>query len=627
MGASSATPSPHQLQRSDLEPWLDGYMSYALRSGDIAGAVVVVVKNGTVLTARGYGFADVAAHRPVDPERTLFRVGSISKLFTWTAVMQQVEDGQLDLDRDVNAYLDFTIPPFHGQPITLRELMTHTAGFALAGKDTITFGPPIPLGPFLKRWIPERIYAPGTTPAYSNWGAALAGYIVQRSSHMPFDDYVQKRILDPLRMNRATFRQPLPGSYAPFMSKGYIRGSNPALPYEIIGPAPAGALAASGRDMSLFMIAHLDNGHGILKPETAAKMQDSPLDRINPEALMPTLNRMQLGFIGMDINGHRVVGHGGDTQQFHSLLALFPDDQVGLFLSLNSAGRDGAANDVRNRLFEEFADRYFPGGATYNVQIPSDVARQHARMMTGFWLGSGQAQGSFLALAGLVGQTKVALADNGTLSIPSLKDARGAEQKWDEVAPFIWKSRFGHERIAARVVGGKVVRWAIDSSAPIQVYQRVRPSRSAAWIVPALVASLLILLLTILYWPAAWVARRRYRAEMVLQGSALHAYRFLRLFSMLELIVLGGWIVLLATMLSDLDWIGHRSDPWLLLLEISGWIVFNGTVLLAGWNAWLTTRDKRHWPRQLWSIMVLVAAGVVLYVSYTFGLLATGTNY
>src|SRR4029077_548444 len=117
------------LTEQDANAWLDGYMPYALHSGDIAGAVVAIVKDGRVLTERGYGFSDVEKRTPVDPEKTLFRPGSVSKLLTWTAVMQLVEQGKIDLDADVNKYIDFKIPERDGKPITLRNIMQHTAGF------------------------------------------------------------------------------------------------------------------------------------------------------------------------------------------------------------------------------------------------------------------------------------------------------------------------------------------------------------------------------------------------------------------------------------------------------------------------------------------------------------------
>ena len=141
----------------------------------------------------------------MDPATTLFRPGSVSKLFTWTAVMQLVEQGKLDLDRDVNAYLDFKIPPAFGKPITLRNCMTHTAGFEEVGKNLFSDDSVHILSneTFVKEWTPERIYPPGQVPAYSNYATALAGYIVQRVSGEPFEDYIDHHIFEPLGMKHA----------------------------------------------------------------------------------------------------------------------------------------------------------------------------------------------------------------------------------------------------------------------------------------------------------------------------------------------------------------------------------------------------------------------------------------
>ena len=194
------------LTKPDVDAWLDGFLPYALDSGDVAGAVVAVVKDGAVLTEKGYGYADVAAKLPVDPRATLFRPGSTSKLFTWTAVMQQVELGKIDLDRDVNEYLDFKIRPYQGQPVTMRQIMTHTAGFEEALEGLLVDAAAVPpLDQVVKHWVPRRIFAPGTTPAYSNYATTLAGYIVQRVSGEPFDDYIDRHIFQPLGMAHSTF--------------------------------------------------------------------------------------------------------------------------------------------------------------------------------------------------------------------------------------------------------------------------------------------------------------------------------------------------------------------------------------------------------------------------------------
>src|SRR5436190_1378916 len=198
----------HEMTAADVESFLDGIVPLQLKQSDIAGATISVVKDGKLLFAKGYGYADVQKKQPVSAQETLFRPGSISKLFTWTSVMQLFEQGKLDLDRDVNEYLDFRIPEAFGKPITLKNIMTHTPGFEEQIKDLFTNKPGSPnLGEYLKTHIPGRIYPPGTVPAYSNYATALAGYIVQRVSGRPFEDYVEENIIKPLNMTHSTFKQ------------------------------------------------------------------------------------------------------------------------------------------------------------------------------------------------------------------------------------------------------------------------------------------------------------------------------------------------------------------------------------------------------------------------------------
>ncbi|MFL5534259.1 MAG: serine hydrolase domain-containing protein, partial [Gemmatimonadales bacterium] len=286
-----------QLTRADVQAWLDGFLPYALQRGDVPGAVVAVVKDGQVLFKKGYGYVDLKRKKPVDPDLTLFRPGSVSKLFTWTAVMQLVEQGKLDLDKDVNTYLDFKIPEAFGKPITLRNAMTHTPGFEEVGRNLFSDDTTKvqPNGDWLKSWTPTRIYPPGTVPAYSNYATAMAGYIVQRVSGESFEQYIEHHIFQPLGMEHATFRQPLPAALRKDMSEGYESASSgEAKPFEMVVGAPAGALSASGADMARFMIAHLQNGRvgqaSILRPESARLMHTTAL------TLMPAVNRMVLGF-------------------------------------------------------------------------------------------------------------------------------------------------------------------------------------------------------------------------------------------------------------------------------------------------------------------------------------------
>ncbi len=343
------TPSGvHELTAQDLEAFLDGIVPLQLQRDDIAGAIIAVVKDGKLLFAKGYGYADYEKKKPVSAEETLFRPGSVSKLFTWTAIMQLVEQGKLDLDRDVNDYLDFRIPDAFGQPITLKNVLTHTPGFEEQIKDLFTVGSESPnLGAYLKTHIPRRIYPPGTVPAYSNYATAVAGYIVERVSGRTFDEYVEENIFKPLGMVHSTFRQPLPPNLAPSMSNGYQLASDGPKPFEVVVPFPAGSLSSSGADMARFMMAHLQDGQlgdaRILRPETARLMHSRLF------ALDQAANAMAYGFYEESRHGHRIIGHAGDTVYFHSDLHLIPDAGVGFFVSHNSAGR-GAIPATNNNL-------------------------------------------------------------------------------------------------------------------------------------------------------------------------------------------------------------------------------------------------------------------------------------
>src|SRR2546429_2231509 len=258
-------PSPAsapELTKSDFETFLDALIPSQLQNRNVAGAVVSVVKDGQVLFQKGYGYADVEAKKPVLPDQTLFRPGSISKLFTATAVMQLVEQGKLDLDRDVNDYLDFAIPKTYPEPVTLRQLLTHTAGFEdtlknlfVAHESDLKL-----LRAYLVNQMPARIFPPGKVPSYSNYGFTLAGYIVERVSGEKFERYIDNHILKPQRRTNSTFDQPLPPKLAPQMSNGYLNAAKKPRDFEFVQAAPAGSLSTTAADMTRFMLAFLQDG-------------------------------------------------------------------------------------------------------------------------------------------------------------------------------------------------------------------------------------------------------------------------------------------------------------------------------------------------------------------------------
>lgn len=623
--ASAAEPKgnepPHEFTAADVGAFLDGFMPMQLQRENIAGAVVLVVKDGRVLFAKGYGYSDVDKKTPVSVDATLFRPGSISKLFTWTAVMQLVEQGKLDLDRDVNAYLDFKIPATFPQPITLRNIMTHTPGFEEQIKDLINQegAPMATLREHLVRHMPERIFPPGTTPAYSNYGASLAGYIVERVSGRPFNDYVAENIFKPLGMTRSTFVQPLPAELKPLMSSGYREGSGKAKPFEIVEEAPAGALAATAADLSRFMIAHLqggtlENAH-ILRPETARRMHSQQF------SLSPAMNGMCLGFYEESRNGHRIIGHGGDTFYFHSDLHLVPDAGLGFFVSYNSAGKHEIS--PRTALWDHFLDRYFP-------YTPPAVAKPvnataNAKSVSGRYFSSRRSQTNFLKVSLMQDELTVAPddKDDGLIQVDALKDFNGQVKKWQEISPLLYREVNGQDKLSFR--RNDKGRLQLIPSFPAVVYQRASLIQDKKYNLPLLISCLVIMALTLLFWPVGAVIRRHYHQRLEMDDKQRRARLWIRLICALDIIFIVAMIhTFSGTEAGDLS---EKLDLRINLIQAVGVLGALGTllVLMACLRSW---RDRNLWVwAKVWNFLVLAASiGFTWFVLY-WNLLDFSKNY
>jgi CubicO group peptidase (beta-lactamase class C family) len=618
VAATSDDPSgAPPLTKTDADAWLDGFLPYALASADVAGAVVVIVKDGSILTERGFGYADVAANQKVDPHNTLFRPGSTSKLFTWTAVMQLVEAGKIDLDRDVNIYLDFKIPTYAGQPLTMRQIMTHTSGFEEALNGLFVHADRVPsLQTFIQHWTPARIFPPGTTPAYSNYATALAGYIVQRVSGEPFDAYIEHHIFQPLGMAHSTFDQPLPPSLAAQMSKGYHIASQPAQPFEMIAGAPAGSLTTTGDDIARFMLAHLDPDRELLmKAATAHEMHDTAL------TMIPPLNRMELGFYEQNLNGHRIIGHGGDTQWFHSYLWLLLDQKVGLFYSQNSAGRGAASLVIREKIIESFVDRYFPASATSPASFqprPRDAAA-----LAGTYQASRRSQSGLRRALNFFGQTSVAATASGGLHVEGFEfmGANGAPRNFVEIGPFVWQELNGHERLAAKVEDGRVTRFSVDSEAPFTVFEPAPWYISTTWLRPAVLVGLVVLLGMAVSPLVGWAARRTYGAAKRLEGTERRAYRASVSLAVAALVIVAVWLSVLLPLTFD------PLGASVYLLQLATVLLLPALCLVSAWFLMAGVGLRRGVFSLGLRAVVLLAAISVLWVAVAFGLTHFGLDY
>ena len=617
--AAQAAPTPDpvlpismdaaELTPADVTTWLDGSVPAEMERSGIVGGAVTVVRDGEIIASRGYGLADASdPSSAVDPASTLFRVGSVSKLFTATAVMQGVERGDLDLDADIKEYLDFEVPRSFDEPITLRHLLTHTAGFEerIRGlfqaegsslRDALVTDPP------------EQVFEPGTTPAYSNFGNALAGYIAARAAGVSFEELAARDILGPVGMSSSTFEQPLPAEFADHMSKGYLAAGSPAVPFEFVAVGPAGALSASAEDMARFMTAYLDDS--LLSPATRELMQAPGLDA-DSLGTLASGPRMALGFFDESRNGHRILGHGGDTAAFHSHLQLYPDDATGIFMTFNSTGSAGAAHFLRDSITRGFADRYFPGPVSSTV---SPTAAEHAELAAGTYSSSRRSASTFVGILDLLTQpTIVAQPDNTIVVTPH--PLTGRAMSFEEVRPWVWQEVGGQRLMTMRESDGVI---SFDSAFSLLPVDELRSGPVA---LPLFLLSALIVIFGALAWPISALARRLLRAPRTARPVSPLARVLTRIGVWSTVVSLVGWVGVIAAVATFTD-VGDASIRIIQAFQVVGLL----GAIPAGWYLVQAIRHREGWIAIAGRALLLVGLIGVGVFALSYGLIAPSVSY
>ena len=438
-----------------VEAFFDGIISTHMKENKSPSGTISLVYRDRIIFSKGYGYRDIEKNEPVIANQTMFRPGSVSKLFTWTAVMQLKEQGKLDLDTDVNTYLKtFKIKDtYPGEPVTLRHILTHTPGFEDGGVGYLIiedFDKAIPLRDAMEKYQPKRVNPPGVQTAYSNYATALAGLIVSNISGMSFNDYINKNIFEPLNMNHSTFEEPLPEKLKNDMAIGYAyeKGRFTEKPFEIISSfGPAGAMSASSTDMANFALAFLNGGsfegtynidgrnysNRILQEATVTEMLTQNFSHD------PRFPGMALGFYESSVNGNRLVGHGGDTQYFHSDLAIDLENDLAIFVSFSGTG--GAK--VRSVIVPAFYNEFFP------VDLPplsiSEDFNERANRYAGsyaFWRSNfSTIEKAFFNLGSAV---QVAPSSENTIIVTMEDDSR----QFIEIDENLFQERGGKAKIA-----------------------------------------------------------------------------------------------------------------------------------------------------------------------------------
>jgi len=535
---------------AELEAFLDDFFGQLIEEGRVAGAAIAVVKDGQVFLTKGYGFADVENGVPIDPEETIFRIGSVGKTITWTAVMQLVEQGKLDLDADVNTYLDFRIPDTYPQPITMKHLLTHSSGFEERWLESLAENESelIPAGEWLADNMAARVHPPGETAGYSNYNAMLAGYIVSRVSGQPYDQYIQQHIFDPLGMEHSIAGWPVPAALRDDLSLGYTVVDGAFQPFIDFAPQPAlwpsGAHQASVADMARYMIAHL--GGGVYSDEQIAEgriLQESTARQMQTTLYTPDPRLMgaAYGFADISENGQRALGHQGYSAPMEGQLLLLPDQNMGIYWVSNTGGV-GDLTTQHTGFQKAFFDHYFPApeAAAEPLRPPADFAERADRFVGQYRLASYPATTPDKVIV-LFGPVQVSDAGDGAL----LVTANGLEMRMVEVEPLYFRQADG----PFSVVFGEDDRGRIT-----YLFTDLMPQYGAvkmAWyetlsfsMTLALICILLFLsMLPVALIRAVWMRRRSASQDATPQGARLAGWVIVAVCA-LNLLFLAGFALM-----------------------------------------------------------------------------------
>lgn len=494
-----------------FEAYVDGVVAAHMRAHDAPAVAVSVVRNGRIVFAKAYGEADLAAGAPASGYDTLFRIGSVSKTFTWTAVMMLEERGLIDLDADVNTYLkDMQIPEAFGAPVSMNDLMAHRAGFEdVFAVFTYPDDGETSLTDALRQTMPKRIYPPGARTSYSNWGSALAAKIVEDVSGMSYRDFLEAEILKPLAMTHTTIAAPslMTGEERLALATGYeMRGGAPKpTDYMQIGPfAPAGAIASTSADMAQWMLLHLGRGaHDgvrLMRAETHDHMWANAFDDRAAGA------DVAHGFQTKLYRGVRTFGHGGATQAFFTDMMLVPDMNLGVFVSQSTTHDRTLALDLGPLVIDHILNR------------PAAPARddpkfeQSAASFAGTYLNNRRSFSQFEKMFALGAEIVAAPAEGGALTVTG-------GGKAEHYAPLpgaadTFENRHGKRIVFGRDGNGRITHFT-DSSG-VHSYDRVTVTTNPDYLKLALGAALFFAATTLL---GAW--RRQGREIAQTQAGAL----------------------------------------------------------------------------------------------------------
>jgi CubicO group peptidase (beta-lactamase class C family) len=590
LAALLATQSVAAADLPNLEAFVDGVVSGFMTEQRIAGAEVAVVRDGETLLVKGYGIDSVEPRRAVDPNESLFRIGSISKTFTWLSIMQLAERGKLKLDDPINDHLpDELDVPDEGfeRPIRIIDLMNHTAGFEdiLQGLFVSGDATPLSLSEQLRQRRPHRMREPGKFMVYSNYSTALAGAIVAHVSGMEYESYVEQNILVPLGLAHTTFReayepteglpQPMPAELAAHLAQNIEsrKGMWQTIPHEhIVSMAPAGAASSTAGDMARYMLALLDpqrlEAAGVLKAETFAQMREPSFQSA------PGMPAMHHGFFNTPLGfGTRLavdnLSHGGSTLHFRSFMVVTSDlngrGTLGVFVTANSV----PAGPMTQKVAERILTKYFPPPPEVAPVPEGDTAR--LREYAGRYRTARHSYTQFEKILN-VGANSVTATKDGYL----LVTVGGPTLRFVEIGKDLFRQPDGDTTIAfVRDQRGAITHLL----SPSGTLERVAFFDSLPWLA-------LVVIATVLTCIGLLIAAALRRSADVITGIAIAWLTFI--------VLIGVWLLPFASPAAQDQFVYTYPQP-LLKLALAVGVVATGLSVL-GIATLLPVWRGRDWP-------------------------------
>jgi CubicO group peptidase (beta-lactamase class C family) len=510
--ATAVIPQSGPTDPWELEAFLDEYFTEQMSTLHIPGIAFVLVKDGEVFFAKGYGYADLENRVPYEPGETVFWAASVAKAVTAVGILQLYERGLIDLDDDVNQHLeDFHIPNNCPKPVTFAHLLTHTDGFeARIGGDAARTASEIrPLREVVQQYRPAQVAEPGRFLTYGNFATNLAGVLIEDVSGLPFARYMDVNIFHPLGMNRTTFEQVLPPAWSPDLAVGYRHhdGVYEPQPYVYANLLPQGGLRSTATDMARFMIAILqggnDAGYRILNGPTIGLMFQQQFSS------HPRLAGITYGLFELFRNDRRLLIRDGDGWGFRSRIVLMPEQNLGFFVNYNNE----EADVLRDDLVSQFLNHYYPVLGQAPSMVSADFQEQ-ADQYAGVYTPLQWDQTTFTKIALLFAyQVRVTANDDGTLTIAGIGDAYGGFEdtsRWREVEPRFFQRADGDGYVAfGRDDQGKIA-YLFSGQGYHGAYAKLAWYETPALHLTMLAVSALLFLATLIAWPvSAWIHSRR----------------------------------------------------------------------------------------------------------------------